>query len=924
MKVKLILFTLFIFAQTLTAQVVTLYPSFATENDSIRVVFNIQQATRKDLAGYTGDVYTHTGVTVGTSRWQHVIGSWGINSTQPKLKRIAADQYELVIGKPHDFYKAGSSEKITELDFVLRSADASKQTEDIFVKLFEQGLDLTILAPRQFPVFLMPGESTDIKAAASKASTKTLFVNNVQVFQTSNDTLVYSYKPSDTGKKTFRIVAQDNGGATKADSFTVYANAAVSLKDLPPGVKDGINYIDNNTVTLVLYAPYKRFVYVTGDFNNWDINPSYYMNLTPDGKRYWVTIPNLTAGQEYAFQYYIDGKMKVADPYTDKVLDPWNDQYITPDTYPNLKAYPTGKGDNIVSVLQTAQPAYNWTSTTGYVRPDKENLVIYELLVRDFVATHSFKTLSDTLGYFKRLGVNAIELMPVSEFEGNLSWGYNPNFYFAPDKYYGTKNDYKKFIDACHANGIAVIMDIVLNHSFGTNPMVRMYWDETKNAPSALNPWFNQTSPNTAYSWGSDFNHESQATKDFVDRVTSYWITEFKVDGYRFDFSKGFTNTPGDGYAYDASRIAILKRMADKIWTVDPKAYVILEHFADNSEEKVLADYGMMLWGNLNESYNQASMGYLESSDFSWGSYKNRSWSKPGLVTYMESHDEERMMYKDITWGAQSGSYNVKDTSQALNRVKLASAFFFTIPGPKMIWQFEELGYDYSIDFNSRTGNKPIRWDYLKQPRREKLFKVMQALIKLKTNYPAFRSGNYSLSLADLVKKITITDPSMNVAIIGNFDVANRTSGISFPSTGTYYDYFTGNSVNASGTQVSLDLQPGEFHIYTNVKLPAPEGDILNDVEGNEARVEGYELKQNYPNPFNPSTLISYELPHEGRVTLRVYDLMGREVATLVNGFQAKGKYRKEFSGKNLTSGIYFYELRTDDFVSARKMLLLK
>ncbi|HEX2865781.1 MAG TPA: alpha-amylase family glycosyl hydrolase [Ignavibacteriales bacterium] len=927
MKIKLILFAVFVFVQTLAAQVVTLYPSFASENDSIRVVFNIQQATRKDLVGYTGDVYAHTGVTIGASRWQHVIESWGNNSTQPKLKRIAVDQYELVIGKPHDFYKTSTSEKIAELDFVLRSAESTngawKQTEDIFVKLFEPGLDLSIITPKQFPLFLMPGESTDIKAAASKPSTKTLFVNNVQIFQTSADTLLYNYKPTEAGKKNIKIVAQDGQGGIKADSFYVYANSVVPQQELPAGVKDGINYIDASTVTLVLYAPYKNFVYVTGDFNNWDIDPSYYMRRTSDGKRFWVTIPNLSPGTEYAFQYYVDGQLKIADPYADKLLDPWNDKYITQATYPNLKPYPAGKGDNIVSVLQTAQTPYSWTAQ-NYKRPDKENLVIYELLVRDFVSTHSFKTLSDTISYFKRLGVNAVELMPVSEFEGNESWGYNPSFYFAPDKYYGTKNDFKKFIDLCHANGIAVIMDMVLNHSYGTNPMVRLYWDSSKNIPSAINPWFNQYSPNSSYSWGYDFNHESQATKDFVDRVTSYWISEYKIDGYRFDFTKGFTNTPGDGSAYDAPRIAILERMASKIWSVDSSAYVILEHFTDNREEKELSDYGMMIWGNLNYSYLQASMGYSSGSDFSSGSYKNRGWSKPGLVTYMESHDEERMMYKNLQWGASSGSYNVKDTSQALNRVKLASAFFFTIPGPKMIWQFEELGYDYSIDFNSRVGNKPIRWDYPGQPRREKLFKTMSALIKLKENYPAFKSSNYTLSLGDLVKKITISDPSMNVAVIGNFDVAPRSSSITFPAAGTYYDYFTGNSIDASGTQVPVDLKAGEFHIYTSQKLPVPEGDLLNGVGVKDVEIKGYGLLQNYPNPFNPSTLISYELPKDSRITLKVYDVMGREVATLADGFQTKGKYSREFTGKNLSSGIYFYELRADNFTSTRKMLLLK
>ena len=166
-----------------------------------------------------------------------------------------------------------------------------------------------------------------------------------------------------------------------------------------------------------------------------------------------------------------------------------------------------------------------------------------------------------------------------------------------------------------------------MNHAYGSNSMVKLYWDSINSRPASNNPWFNITSPNTTYSWGNDFNHESKDTKYFVDRVTSFWLTEYKVDGFRFDFTKGFTNTPGDGSAYDASRIAILKRMSDKIWSVSPGAYVILEHFCANSEEMELANYGMMIWGNLNYNYNEATMGF--TSNFINVSYKQRGWDSP-------------------------------------------------------------------------------------------------------------------------------------------------------------------------------------------------------------------------------------------------------------------------------------------------------
>ncbi len=101
-------------------------------------------------------------------------------------------------------------------------------------------------------------------------------------------------------------------------------------------------------------------------------------------------------------------------------------------------------------------------------------------MVRDFIAAGNWQTLKDTLNYLKKLGVNAIEVMPFNNFEGASSWGYNPNFYFAPDKVYGTATALKQFIDACHQNGMAVIMDMVLNHSFGSSPMVQMYFDNSK------------------------------------------------------------------------------------------------------------------------------------------------------------------------------------------------------------------------------------------------------------------------------------------------------------------------------------------------------------------------------------------------------------------------------------------------------------
>ncbi|MCY1516216.1 1,4-alpha-glucan branching enzyme GlgB [compost metagenome] len=544
------------------------------------------------------------------------------------------------------------------------------------------------------------------------------------------------------------------------------------------------------------------------------------MNKTPDGDYFWVKIDNLNAQTEYAYQFLVDGDIRIADPYCEKVLDPDHDRYISASVYPGLKAYPTGKTTGIVSVMQADPPVYSWKNTS-FSRPAKNNLVIYEMLIRDFISEHTYNAALQKLDYLIGLGVNAIELMPVNEFEGNLSWGYNPSFYFAPDKYYGTKNDLKKFIDECHGRGIAVIIDMVLNHSFGQSPMVQLYFDGNK--PSVKNPWFNPDAKHP-YNVGYDFNHESAATRTFAKNVIKFWMQEYKIDGFRFDLSKGFTqkqSADDSGFAaYDASRINIWKDYNNHIKSIDPNNfYVILEHFAEASEEKVLADEGMMLWNNLNYNMNEATMGWLGNSNFQWGFYTNHTFSKSeNLVSYIESHDEERLNYKNITYGNVASGYSVKDPATALKRQQMAAAFMLAIPGPKMIWQFGELGYDVNIDFNGRTGEKPIRWNYFEEPNRKALYDVYARMIRFKKANNIFNTTNFSYNLAGGVKYIRLNEGGNTLVVVGNFDVTPQTAGIDFGSSGSWTDAF-GTTISLSSGTYTQTLAPGEFHVFSKNAL---------------------------------------------------------------------------------------------------------
>jgi hypothetical protein len=525
----------------------------------------------------------------------------------------------------------------------------------------------------------------------------------------------------------------------------------------------------------------------------------------------------------------------VADVYADKILDQWNDPWISTNIYPNIKPYPYGLTTEPVSVLEINQTPFNWTDQS-YIKPAKEKLVVYELLMRDFMEEESYLNLIDTLDYLENLGITAIELMPINEFEGNNSWGYNPSFYFAPDKAYGKEEDLKAFINEAHNRGIAVVMDIALNHSFGQSPMVRMYFDPsagTYGQPTAENPWFNQT-PTHDFNVGYDFNHESTHTRNFCKRVLGYWLNEYHIDGYRFDLSKGFTQNYTLGNiaawsAYDQSRVNILTDYYNHMQTVEPGSYCILEHLGDNSEETVLANIGMMPWGKMTTQFEEASMGY--SGDINWASYQNRGWNQPNLVAYAESHDEERLMYKNLQFGNSSGSYDVQNLPTALKRQELAHCLLIPIPGPKMIWQFGELGYDISIfqcengtiSNNCKIDPKPILWNYYDDPNRLHVYKVTAALNQLKKNYQTFSTNTYTLDGSGKGKRLILDGASMDAVVVGNFDVISINMIPGFTHTGTWYDYFTGQTINVLSTTDAFGYSPGEYHLYTDQPLPLPD-----------------------------------------------------------------------------------------------------
>ena len=859
MKKYLLLLLICSLATPLFAQrLLSWTPEFPLDNSNLTVTVDCNKGNQGLLnfeSGNSANIYVHIGVITNLSTnatdWKYTKFTWGTADPMAHATALGSNKYSYSINNPRVFFGVPVGETIKKVTCIFRNASGSlkqvnSDVSDMYIPVYGATqyavrLNLPPSEPRYTP-WLEPVNTANpvtVTGVASANSNLSLDLNGT-VLNTASGATNISGTANITASCAQEIrIAGTNGTQTSGDTARFFVAPTTTTAALPAGMQEGINYAANNTsVTLVLYAPNKNNVVVIGDFSNWAVQCANQMNRTPDGNYYWITLNGLTPGTEYGYQYVIDNSIKTADPYAQKILDPNNDQFIDAVTYPNLKPYPTGLTTDLVSIFQTAEPQYTW-QVNNFTRPDKKNLIIYELLVRDFTAQHSYQSLIDSFSYFKNIGINAIELMPINEFTGNESWGYNPNFYFAPDKYYGTKTKLKEFIDKCHLNGIAVILDVVYNQCDNNAPEAKMYWDAVNNRPAANNPWLNVSAPHP-YSVFNDFNHTSTATQYLVQRSINFWLDEYKVDGFRFDLAKGFTQTQTTTTTvenYDASRVANLKRYYDGTVASHPNTYMILEFLGTQlQEEQEYAAYGFMLWGNSNSAYNQCTMGYTSNSDISRMVYNNplRNFTNPALVGYSESHDEERTMYKNEQFGNSNGSYNVKNIPTGLRQEEAAASTIFTIPGPKMIWQFQERGYDSSINANGgRVNNKPPLWNYMTDPNRKALYNAYGKMIQFRLANPAvFNNTLFTYDLnSGLYKIFQIADPAstgLKVTVVSNTDVAAQTKTVSFQSAGDWTNYIsngTGTGLNGitasnftlSSASQTITLQPGEYHIYVSV-----------------------------------------------------------------------------------------------------------
>ena len=885
-------------------QIVTTIPTFIDPQDSLVIIVDLNQMDSSSVHVQNLKADARAGMDVFIWTWnpnEHPTGhplvngigsqAWKNSNDALKMTALGNMQYQYVF-KPSviSWYNTDTAQAYQRgLSFLVKPKDGGgygdpdRKSDDINIPIPRPGLNADIVShPNRF-YFAGQTQQIALSGESPVAADLSFTVDGNPVASATNQTqLSHTLDMSALAAGRYEVVfTASHAGNSVSDTVYFLKRGSTPQAAIPSGRKEGVSYPTNSSAYLQLYAPGKDFVYLVGDFNGWLPDPNYELTFDPATNYFWIELTGLTPGEQYRFQYQIDSAgLRVTDPYIELILDEWNDQWIDSQTYPNLLPYPHGKTNDAVGVLEPGRTQYQWDNSINWQRPDQEDLICYEILIRDWDARHNFQSVIERLDYFEKLGINALKIMPVMEFEGNSSWGYNPMFMFALDKYYGTRDKFKELVEECHRRGIAVILDIVLNHQFGQSPLVRMYNQGGYNAPTPDNPWANPVAKHD-FNVGYDLNHESAATRRWAKRVIRYWVEEYRVDGYRFDLSKGFTqnNTLGNTGAwgaYDQSRINILQDYASDIWSVDQGIYMILEHFADNSEEIELSSRGFMSWGNMNHEYNEGSMGYTSNLNAAMAS--SRGWPNNSLVAYAESHDEERIMYKNLQFGNSNGSYDIRQLPIALDRAELIAPFLIPLPGPKMLWKHGELGYDVSINDPCRTCEKAILWNYLNEPDRRDVFRSYQIMNKLKLEHPQmFRNDPTIRGLNQTLKFLKFENNGDHVLIYGNFGMSATNVQPFFPTTGWWYDLVSGDSLNVTDANMTINYAAGEYHVYTNQRWFIP-ADLPISVEEELIAQAGKGITVG-PNPFEGEV---YFYMADGwdvnRVQLTVTNILGQEV----------------------------------------------
>ncbi len=840
------------------AQIVTSSPLILQQSSSdIVLTFHSDSPLCNQVfanAPQSEEIYAHIGLITSKSTsgsdWKYTIFPWPssgnaqeANTDKNHLKYISPNTYTLSIGTIAGYFGiTDPSETVKQIALVFRTADGRKECKtatggDIYVDVMPEGFQMQFNCSSPKRVISQPTAMT-FTVNTTSAGKLEILMNGTPVASAANASTL-SKEINFTEKGEYSIEARaTQGDVTRSESFDI-AFPGQSQAETYPGGTPRMGAVKNTdgTVTFCLAAPGKTSVMLVPSWDDYKFLGKNMMKYQDyQGNRYfWITVDGLADNEWYPYYFVVDDTYKVADPYAHLILDCYNDRYLSKTIWPDRPQYPYEKfSDVMLGVYRGDIDEYEFSDFTI---PDHDNLVIYELLFRDFTGNEGVASANGTvrkaiekIPYLKDLGVNAVELMPIMEFNGNNSWGYNTNFYLAPDKAYGSPTDYKDFIEECHKAGIAVILDIVFNQSDGLHPWYQMYDINS-------NPFYNKVAPHD-YSVLNDWNQGNALVQQQWTDALVYWLEEYNVDGFRFDLVKGLGDN--DSYssgteAYNASRVNRMKRLHGVIKSVKPDGIHINEDLAGSKEEIELGEDGQLQWANINDASCQYAMGWdngaMGMNQFFSRNQGNRPWGS--TVSYAESHDEQRMGYKVDTWGVTP---QVKgDKAVTMKRLASVGVQMLLTPGPKMIWQFGELGNQQNTK-DSNNGNntdpKIVHWKYLEDADRLHVLRAYTRMNLLRASNPELFARDATFEAKGLTSRFD-KQRTMRLATADKEIIAfiNPSYSASMDITVTPSVMNTSNAkliyatpgfmpaVKAEGAELSVTVPANSFAVFATDKV---------------------------------------------------------------------------------------------------------
>ena len=659
--------------------------------------------------------------------------------------------------------------------------------------------------------------NVDIQCQSSIDNVELWLDGNLLTFQNDDD-FVYTWEPPNGlfGDLTLIAKATDDNGRVSFAFTDFYLLYDIVNELVPSGTTDGVN-LNNEEVFITLYAPDKDFVALKGSWNTEYPNGEI-MKLS-EGNLWWyeATLPE----GSYTYQFNLNGEKFIADPWSKNVE--WKDP---------LTGQESANFQHALTVFEIGADEYEWTDSE-YVRPEMKDLVIYEMHVGDFLGIEGqVGTYSDVIekiesGYFTDLGINALELMPINEFEGDYSWGYNTSYGLAPESTYGTPEDLKDLINTAHEYDIAVLLDVVYNHLWGSSPLFQLYhpvdnyeWDEHDFDTC---PYFG----NAVSQWGYKLEHwhdldgRQYRGWEYVTDSMEHWVTEYHVDGFRFDYVEGI------GWDGDFNGASFY---ADFLDDIDPSLILIAE--TDNPSQINTTDfdagwdysYHHNLFDNILDIYLDVNdvTNHISAYDQGYGFVT-------GPINYIESHDETRLVY-------QSTEFQGHSNAEAYQRSMLGATILFTSHGVPMIYSGQEFAQNAPTrDSGGFPIPQPLQWSNLDDELVQGLNAHYKKLISLRNNSNVLKEPPLEVKYQNNGNRCIVywrVDEDEKIVVALNLDSHPHNLDIEFPVPGTWDEYISDSEISIESNYYGgYTLSPYTSYVFIldDNSSECTQGDINED-----------------------------------------------------------------------------------------------